>query len=172
MPDLEIISRDGKHRIQSLEDWRLWCRPQPDKHWKDGFSAKECAKAWFRTGRPAVPAELLLLFDTHPRTAGLSITQAIPELQTPFNGTKGRGHDVVLRGQAAEGPVLVTIEAKARETFGARMGSAYATSKAMRSKKSKKWERIECLVSALFPAASISDEEIRALPVTFNDKWR
>ena len=61
-----IVSRDERHPILSLDEWSRWCRIQPDMHWKDGFSAKECAKAWFRSGHPAVPTELTALFGLHP----------------------------------------------------------------------------------------------------------
>ena len=94
MSSFDILSRDGHHRIESVADWGIRCRPQSDKHWKDGFSAKECAKAWFRHTQPSVPAELHALFELHPLTKGFAVREVMPELQTRLDTFgKGRCHD-------------------------------------------------------------------------------
>jgi len=58
MSPLLIQSSDGKP-IRSIDDWFNLAPPKKGrKQWKDGRSAKELAKAWFRTGRAKVPEEL------------------------------------------------------------------------------------------------------------------
>jgi hypothetical protein len=45
-----------------------WKPSRGGKQWKDRRSAKELAKAWFRTREPKVPEEFELLFKSHPST--------------------------------------------------------------------------------------------------------
>jgi hypothetical protein len=48
-----IVSRRGRP-IASLDDWRDYAGPASKRHWKDGRSAKELAKAWM-TGEGQAP---------------------------------------------------------------------------------------------------------------------
>ncbi len=112
-------------------------------------SAKECAQAWFRSGAPGVPAELVTLFQQHPLTDGLEITSVLPELETKLDTFPGKGrvHDVVALGDGPAGRMLVAIEAKVRETFGPTVGEAYAAGSQRRGSNAPK--RIEQLVRAV-----------------------
>lgn len=63
---LAVMSID-RQSIFSIDEWCATC---PSKkrgdQWKDGYSPKECAKAWFRTGSPATLGELAALWQTVP----------------------------------------------------------------------------------------------------------
>jgi hypothetical protein len=107
--------------IHSVDDWfRLAPPKKGSRQWKDGRSAKELAKAWFRTGTPQVPEELEGLFESHPATQSLVIERGIPEMQTRLDDFRGekRNHDLILLGHAGSVSTLVAIEAKADEEFG------------------------------------------------------
>jgi hypothetical protein len=98
-----------------------WTRPKKARQWAPGRSAMELARAWFRTGAIAPPAELLALLRSRPEVSGLSILKGVPELVTPLpERGEGRNHDLWLlakRGRT-KGDVTICIEAKADEPFG------------------------------------------------------
>jgi hypothetical protein len=57
-PSVRLFGTDNEE-IHSLDSWFLHARPEKGLvQWKDGYSAKEQAKAWLRRGQPSVPAEL------------------------------------------------------------------------------------------------------------------
>ena len=58
------LHKDG-NEINSVEDWFSYAPPKGnERHWVDGRSAKELAKAFFRDGYMAkIPAELLRIFN-------------------------------------------------------------------------------------------------------------
>ncbi|MFZ4580839.1 MAG: DUF6946 family protein, partial [Myxococcota bacterium] len=147
MRQVEVI---GRVPIRDLEDWRRYAGPQRQYQWKDGHSAKECAKAWLRTGSPQVPQELVALFDTHELTRHLRIGRAEPELETRLDDFRGNGrfHDLVAHGVGPAGRTLVCIEAKTNEPFGPIVSEARKAG-TLRS-GSKVPKRIEQLAEALF----------------------
>ncbi len=76
-----LIQNSNGQPIQTVDEWEKLAPPKErEKHWKDGRSAKELAKAWFRTGGPKVPEELDTLFRSHLSTEDLAIEIAIPDL--------------------------------------------------------------------------------------------
>jgi hypothetical protein len=111
-----VENRKGE-RIESVEDWRVLGAPASAKHWKDGRSAKELAKAWISG---AGLTDLARLLDTNDRTRGFSITSATAEAQVAFDQFPGgkRNHDLLLRGRATAGELVIGLEAKADESFG------------------------------------------------------
>lgn len=117
---LLILSRSGQ-QIRSVDDWFCFAPPKKGSdHWKDGRSAKELARAWFRTGSPKCPVDLDALLKSHPSTADCVIETAFPEMTTRldhFHGG-GRNHDLILLGHNKDHKILISIEAKADETFG------------------------------------------------------
>jgi hypothetical protein len=123
-PDAVLIMSSLQQTIFSIEDWFRICPPKKrETHWKDGFSAKECAKAWFRNGRPTLPEELRTLWRSSPDFADLDIATVHPELATRLDEYRGpRSADVVLLGVARGRTTLVSIEAKAGEDFGPVIG--------------------------------------------------
>jgi hypothetical protein len=94
--------------------------------WKDGYSAKEQAKAWLRPGKPAVPVELWSalgeLADDVDEVYGR------PEHATRLdNYARARQHDLLACGRRDGATALVIgIEAKAREDFDGTVGDRAA----------------------------------------------
>lgn len=157
---LEIMSVD-RQKIFSVEDWFETCPPKKrDAHWKDGYSAKEAAKSWFRHGEPRVPSELTALFSTALEFADLRIATVHPEIQTKLDDYQGgRNADLLLLGAAGKVPVAVSVEAKAGEQFGPVIGPY--VQKAVTSKIPS---RIEALSQAIFGRPVVSyDKEIVTL---------
>ncbi len=142
--------------IETLDEWSVRGGPQQSYQWRDGRSAKECARAWLRTGSPAVPAELTSLFDSHPLLAGLRVEEAVAEIETRLDAYgRGRVHDLVLTGATDDRSVVVSVEAKADESFGELVANARAAAVARRP-RSRVPDRIEGLRRALFgPAAEV-----------------
>ncbi|HEY0736115.1 MAG TPA: hypothetical protein VGD69_14465 [Herpetosiphonaceae bacterium] len=150
MSTFTIYARKHKQVIQSVEDWRRWGGPQSDHQWQDAYSAKECAKAWFRKGPASVPIELVDLFRSHSLTSGLTIRSVLPEVETKLDAFRGKGrvHDLVLLADGPAGSTLVAIEAKARESFGPTIDRAHAQS--LQRPGSNAAQRIEQLTQAIF----------------------
>ena len=64
--------------ILSVEDWRTYAPPKRgDVQWKDGRSAMELAKAWFRGGVLAAPEELLTALRMHDLTRDLVLERGL-----------------------------------------------------------------------------------------------
>ena len=147
---LKIFGPEGDP-IRTLGEWERFGGPQSPSQWRDGRSAKECAKSWLRHGRPALPAELLELFASHPTTTGLTAESAYPEVETRLDGFNGKGrfHDVVLEATCAGGKLVASIEAKADEAFGDLVIDARATALA-RTAGTKVPARMKLLGEALF----------------------
>ena len=145
--------------ILSLADWERFGGPQKSFQWQDGRSAKECAKAWLRTGGPALPSELAALFSTHPLTSQLVIDRAYPEVETRLDRFQGNGrfHDLVLEGVSEEREVVVSIEAKADESFGDLVRKA-RTNALARKPTTKVPARMDLLRDALFGSGVVIDD--------------
>lgn len=144
------IQTSGGIPIHSVEDWFRLAPPKKGiKHWKDGQSAKELAKAWFKTGVPRVPEDLKALFQSHPATQYLVIEIGIPEMATHLDnfGGEQRNHDLILVGHVGGIRTLVAVEAKADEEFGLAI-QEYRTSKLGTS--SKVPERVDLLLGSIF----------------------
>lgn len=106
--------------IYSVDDWSQHSPPKGgEAQWKDGASAKECAKAWCRAAAPAIPEELSAVLESNEATAGFRAATGIPEFETRLdNRGRGRVADLIVMGLARGCPTLVSIEAKAGEDFG------------------------------------------------------
>lgn len=120
MPAFRIIK--GEEAIHSKERWFQLAPPaRGGIHWKDGRSAKELARAWFPTSSasPQVPAELDSLLRTVPDLYPLIWERGVPEHEVPLDTFQGgkRNQDLMLVGHAGNCSVVVSIEAKADETF-------------------------------------------------------
>lgn len=154
MDELVIVGRKGC-LIRSVEEWFVAAPPKArDRQWKDGFSAKELAKAWFRTGVAAVPVELATLMETNPATEGARVTLGIAEHPTGFDSFRGgkRSHDLLLVARKDANQIAIGVEAKVAETLGSRLIGEYEAAKAAeaRGKSTKLPARIEHLVLSLF----------------------
>ncbi len=72
----------------------------------------------FVGGGPSVPDELRTCLDTNAVTRNASIEAGYAECVTSLDSFgEGRHHDLVLIGSANEHRVLISIEAKADESF-------------------------------------------------------
>ena len=151
--------------IRSVADWFAHAPPkQGIRHWADGRSAKELAKAWFpAAGDPQVPAELTSLLASRQDTRGIVFEEGEPERVTVFDGCGGEGRnaDLVLWGQGPCGKVLAGVEAKADEEFGAIAGEHVRRS-APRKPPSRLPERFALLCRGVLGVGP-DDENARAL---------
>jgi hypothetical protein len=96
------------------ESWQTFLA-EPEKHWKDGYSAKQAAESWEKAGD--IPKEIRNAFkgscfeDTE-------LLMAIPEFKVPLpGGTRPSQNDLLLLLNAKECLVVATVEAKTREDF-------------------------------------------------------
>jgi hypothetical protein len=108
---------------EPINDWQNWTRPKQSYHWKEGRSAMELARSWFRMETPQCPTELQSLLSTNARTANIQFDVGHPEFVTslPERG-EGRNHDLMLKGHTGGEAVVVCVEAKVDEPFGAKIG--------------------------------------------------
>ena len=101
--------------LADMEDWRQLLA-DPDKHWKDGCSAKELAKAWASCDRFPRKVERIL------SQSGLELTPlfGFPEYKINLpGGTRPSQTDLYVLAQNDEGGLFpIMVEGKAKETFG------------------------------------------------------
>ncbi len=102
--------------------WSWFAQAPPkdgDRHWREGRSALELARAWCRGTSPCQPRERVETLEKHPLTLGFEAWDVVPELVTPlpFPG-EGRNHDIAAIGVVDVVPTFVGVEAKAGERFG------------------------------------------------------
>lgn len=109
--------RKGVTAIQSLEQWFELAGPKGKKtQWVDGRSAKECARAWLES-RDELPNEIAQLLG---QLGGgpLELERIEPEALLAFDDHGGpRNADVAVWASDSLGPLAISIEAKADETF-------------------------------------------------------
>jgi hypothetical protein len=155
MDRLVVMGRDGRE-IRSVDEWFEIAPPVRGAYqWKDGFSAKELAKAWFRSpGVATVPSELTVLLETNPTTQGATITLGIAEYPTGFDSFPGgkRHHDLLAIARKDSAQIVIGIEAKAAEPLGSpviEMYEAARTSQA-RGTSTNLPARIDQLLQNLF----------------------
>jgi hypothetical protein len=146
------IVKDG-YTIKSVDDWfRLAPPKEGKKHWVDGRSAKELAKAWFSKSDTAfVPSELAELLSSNPDLAGTTIREAEPEARIKLDNYRGetRNADLVLCAERNGETIIITVEAKADELFDVTIEDKLRSAKV----KSNVPKRIDHLCQALFGAA-------------------
>lgn len=133
--------------ITDLDSWLRHAPPEKgEAQWRDGYSAKEQAKAWLRSERPTVPAELWSsISDLGP--GGVDEVYGGPEHQTRLDRYSGaRQHDLFACARRDGETVLVVgIEAKACEDF-----AGVVADRAASGPRSNKRARCNLLARALF----------------------
>lgn len=116
----------GRIRVASRgpADWRPGLA-DPDRQWREGFSAFELARAW--DGRDDFPPAVQSIFAAHPLLADAELLIGLPEYRV---SVPGRGHSsqvdllVLARGGRPDvGLVVIAVEGKVNETFGPRLDS-------------------------------------------------
>ena len=162
-----LIMGPSAEVIDSVERWFELAPPKRGRdHWVDGKSAKELAKAWFRSGRGALPSELVALLASPMATRDAELTVALAERVTRFDGYgEGRNHDLLLQMRRDdEAKIIVGIEAKVVErlddTVIAKMDEAKRIEGA--GKHTNLQRRVEELVLALF-GRTLADVRLGAL---------
>lgn len=107
-------------RISNVWTWFAAAPPKdPEKQWKESHSAMELARAWCRAGSPSPPSELLDALASTPFD-DFRPWDVFAEWETPLDDIKGdtRSHDLIAVGRTIGGSGLLSVEAKAGETFG------------------------------------------------------
>jgi hypothetical protein len=113
---------DARDPIYTIEDWKEKCPPAKIEHWKDGRSAKELAKDWTKNRGK----DLEIIIGSYPEFKGIRFIKASPEYESRFDSYgKGRHHDLLVLASDIKGQVLVSVEAKADESFGPLMKDVY-----------------------------------------------
>lgn len=112
--------------INNLNDWgSIYTNNSSGKHWKDGRSAKELARAWINTK----DKYLEKLLDSTGEFKGIKFIKASPEYETKFDEYgKGRNHDLLILAKDLKGQVLISLEAKVDESFGEIIEDKYLAS--------------------------------------------
>ena len=141
--------RKGNRRLTSIDDWHRFAPPKGKNHWKDGRSAKECARAWIAAA-PRMQPDIEGIISACPDIGLLRRWRAEPEARVPIDAFRGEqpNIDVLLVAEDERGPVVVVIEAKADEPFGDRLTDQYRRAQAARATnpRSKALDRIEVLL--------------------------
>jgi len=114
----------------SADDWKRLLA-DPDKHWKEGYSAHALATRWQSASE--FPPELAKLFATNETTAGAALLLAIPEHQVPLaGGVRASQTDLWVLARMRRGLLSVAVEGKVAESFGPTVGewqAAFAAGK-------------------------------------------
>ena len=146
------------NEIRSVEDW--CARPKMgERQWKDGRSAKELARSWFRQDLACPPEEMRVLLEWAFQT-GMTFDEAKPEciIELDDFGGEHRNCDLVVLCNVGAKCMVINVEAKADEPFGDLIGE-YLDRKT--GSASKVPERIRQLSESLFGREP--DEVIRKL---------
>ena len=91
----------------------------PTKHWKEGHSAIELAKAW--EGANGFPIEVQRMFTESgiDLFQDIEILYAFPEFKVSLlGGSKASQNDLYVLAKGAKGSVVIMVEGKVREDFG------------------------------------------------------
>lgn len=156
-PSARLFGRDG-HEIVDLDSWFVHAPPEKGiAQWRDGYSAKEQASAWLRSGRPTVPEELWsALGELAPDTDEI---YGRPEHRTRLDDyRRARQHDLFACARRSGETVLVVgIEAKACENFDGTVAD-----RAGAPESSNKRKRCNLLSRALF-GREVFDESTDAV---------
>lgn len=140
-----------KLSINTVADWYNHCPPAGrQKQWKDGRSAKELAKDWIKTHG----ANLINVLNQSSTFKNVVFDLVSPEYNSKFDNFRGnsRQHDLLVIGKDGKNDFLISIEAKADESFGATIKDHYlkAVTNKINGSKTKIPERIENLINNIF----------------------
>lgn len=142
---------DKRQTITSVDEWKRICPPaKGDKHWKEGRSAKELAKDW--TSNKGKDLERLI--GSYPEFNEITFEMAAPEYESKFDEYRGKGrqHDLLVLASDKRGQVLISVEAKADESFGRIIKDYYISQIVARINdiSTKAPDRIEKLLKNVF----------------------
>ena len=99
-----------------VADWKKLLA-DPDKHWREGYSAHALATRW-QTAH-GFPPEISALLATQPVLAETQMLLGIPEHKVPLpGGARASQTDLWVLGRTRDELVSMAIEGKVRESFG------------------------------------------------------
>jgi len=113
--------------IRSVDDWFLYAPPKMGaRHWKDGRSAKELARSWFRNNLAKPPEELVVLLEAR-FGRGTTFHDVKPECTVQLDEFDGeqRNCDLVALCKLGTSRAVIHVEAKADEPFGDLIGEYF-----------------------------------------------
>jgi hypothetical protein len=146
------IAKAGR-LIRSLADWEQYAPPKSPRHWVDGRSAKEVARAWLEGGGATMPQEVREVLSSHPRFGDVLSWDAEPEARLRFDDFPGepRNSDLLVIANDSFGPYVLAVEAKADEPYGATLAEALgaALERRIENPRSNGIARIEGLATLL-----------------------
>jgi hypothetical protein len=100
-----------------IDDWQKLLA-QPDKHWREGYSAMCVAKAWQQTSGFPAPIAAVLKASGNP-LASLEPLLIIPEHKVPLPGGRRESqNDVWVLARHSGGLASITVEGKVSESLG------------------------------------------------------
>lgn len=147
-----ILYSPNGQTITTLEEWLQYAPPKKrEEHWKDYRSAKENARAWLRTGEPAMPQELAALMESRPETREFDYSTGYPENVIRLDDFRGehRNSDITVHGRRGNDHIVLDVEAKADESFGSQtVQQAYDRSR--QTPGSNGYARVQALCLAVF----------------------
>lgn len=147
----------GPSSIVSVEDWRKFSPPKGgDRHWRDGRSAKELARAWCEPSGPCAPAAIQRLLAPLVSAEHLAAAEGWPEHQVRIDDLPGEppNIDLALVCDGHLGRTVICIEAKADEAFADDVLSLLNTAvvKIARDKATGAITRLQALAERLLPS--------------------
>jgi len=107
---------------ESTDDWRRLLA-DPDKHWRDGYSAKMLAMTWQSAG--GFPAEVTASFRASaiPLLQQLEFVAGFPEHKVELPGGRRPSQtDIMVLARAGRELLAVAVEGKVEESFGELVG--------------------------------------------------
>ncbi len=153
-----IIKDDAP--ITTLTEWETRAGPKHRSQWRDGRSAKESARAWLSVGAPELPDEIARLLATSAAFGPMLAWQAEPEARIRFDDLGGEpaNLDLLLVGEDKAGALMIGVEAKADESFGAEIRDTLASAleRRLKSPASNGILRVEQLARRLLPPRQAS----------------
>jgi len=103
-----------------VEDWK-GLLAEPDKQWKQGYSAHSLAHCW--EAAKGLPAKVRAAFLGSMRFRDFEMLLGIPELQVDLPGGRRPSQtDLWVLGRVSNGLVSVAVEGKVAEPFGPTIG--------------------------------------------------
>ncbi len=113
MPTIYVPSR-------SAADWKPLLA-QPERHWKEGYSAMSLARAWHEAPDGSFPAEVRSVLEESGDSAltELRLLLAVPEYAVALPGGQRASYtDVLALARSSQGLVAIAVEGKVDEPFG------------------------------------------------------
>jgi hypothetical protein len=160
---MELVKKNG----ETIKCWQDWECPKKEYQWKEGRSAMEVAKSWFRHSIDTPPVEIVRMLVDHFQQ-DVEFHRVVPELVTPLpERGEGRNHDVACTCMIGNRLTTICIEGKTDESFGEQTVAQYYQQMKNRQKAgdpTRVSERIEKLVSTL----PISHAEILSCVISDN----